>query len=220
MKKAIVLLSGGLDSATTLFFACSKGYKVRCLIFDYGQRHKIEITKAISICKRIKVSFKMVKLELPWLKSSLVNKKKKLPITNYQLPVTVPSTYVSARNTIFLSCALSWAEAVKAEAVFIGANSVDYSGYPDCRPEYFKAFRKMADRATKSAVEGRRIKILAPLIFKSKAGIIKLGVKLKVPYHLTWSCYKGGKYPCQRCDSCILRAKGFRQAGLKDPIYD
>ena len=218
MKKAIVLLSGGLDSATTLFLARAGGYKAYCLIFDYGQRHSREITRARKIARLAACEYKVMKIKLPFKSGAILNRKSKVPLNRKSSGI--PSTYVPARNTIFLSCALSWAEAVKAEAVFIGANSVDYSGYPDCRPEYFKAFRKMADRATKSALGGRRIKILTPLIFKSKAEIIKLGVKLKVPYHLTWSCYKGARYPCRRCDSCILRAKGFRQAGLKDPIYD
>ncbi|MEA3328726.1 MAG: 7-cyano-7-deazaguanine synthase QueC [Candidatus Omnitrophota bacterium] len=216
MRKAIVLLSGGLDSTTTLFFALSKGYKVNCLIFDYGQRHKKEIKKAVSVCKKVNTPFKIVKLDLPWLKSSLVDKKKKLPSAGSRL--SIPSTYVAGRNTIFLSYGLSWAESLKAEAVFIGANSLDYSGYPDCRPEYFKAFRKMAGLAAKSVVEGRKIKILTPLISRSKARIVRLGKRLGVPFEMTWSCYKGEKSICTRCDSCRIRAKGFQEAKIKDPL--
>jgi 7-cyano-7-deazaguanine synthase len=218
MDKAIVLLSGGLDSTTTLFLALSKGYKVYCLIFDYGQKHKTEIKQARKIALRTGCQYRVVKIKLPPRAGALVEGRLRVPLDRRLRGI--PSTYVPARNTIFLSFGLSWAESIGARVIFIGAHAVDYSGYPDCRPEYFNAFRKMADLATRSAVSGHKIEILTPFVFKSKAQIIKLGMKLKVPYELTWSCYKGGKSPCRRCDSCILRAKGFKEAGLKDPIYD
>jgi 7-cyano-7-deazaguanine synthase len=155
---------------------------------------------------------------MPWKGSSLLDKRIKLPITDYRLPIAIPSTYVPARNTIFLSFGLSFAEAVGAGSVFIGANALDYSGYPDCRPAYFHAFRRLARVATKSGVEHKKIAIVVPLLYLKKSQIIKWGKRLNVPYHLTWSCYRGGKKPCGRCDSCLLRVKGFKEAGMTDPL--
>jgi 7-cyano-7-deazaguanine synthase len=219
MKKAIVLLSGGIDSATTLYFAKKKGYKCFCLIFDYGQRHKREIKSAILIAKKVNCKYQILKINLPWKGSSLLDKKIKLPITNYQLPITkIPSTYVPARNIIFLSFALSFAESINAQAIFIGAHSQDYSGYPDCRKEFYQAFNKVISVGTKAGVEKNKIKIYTPLIQKTKAQIIRLGARLRVPFELTWSCYRGGKFPCGRCDSCYFRAKGFKEAGMEDPL--
>ena len=222
MKKAVVLLSGGLDSTTTLFLALSRGYEVSCLIFDYGQRHKKEIIRAKRIALKLGCEYKIIKFKLPWPAGALVDKRIKVPLARDldRIPKQVPATYVPARNTIFLSFALSWAEGIGAGAIFIGANSTDYSGYPDCRPKYFSAFRKLTGLATKSGLRGKKIKILVPLSTKSKARIVKMGRKLGVPFKLTWSCYKGTRFPCGRCDSCILRAKGFSQAGIKDPLYD
>ena len=217
-KKAVVLLSGGLDSSTVLFYALSKGFKVNVLIFNYGQRHKKEISKAKKIAEIAGVSYQIVKLNIPWGGSVLLDKESQLPKAVLKRK-KIPATYVPARNIIFLSLALSYAEVISANEVFIGANAVDFSGYPDCRPAFIKAFQKAADTGTKSAVEGRRIKISAPLINLSKKEIIKLGLKLGVPFEYTWSCYSGGRVPCAKCDSCLIRAKGFKEAGLKDPLY-
>jgi 7-cyano-7-deazaguanine synthase len=203
MKKAIVLLSGGLDSATALYYARSKGYKCHTLIFDYGQIHKRELKSAVAVAKRAKVPFQILKIKLPWKGSSLLDKKMKVP--NRKDLKGIPSTYVPARNTIFLSFALSYAEAIGAGVIFIGANAIDFSGYPDCRPAFYKAFQKVIKEGTKK----KRIKVLTPLIKMTKAQIIELGLKLKVPLDITWSCYKGGKKPCRVCDSCKIREKGF-----------
>ncbi|MDP2653276.1 MAG: 7-cyano-7-deazaguanine synthase QueC [Candidatus Omnitrophota bacterium] len=217
MKRAIVLLSGGLDSATTLYYARSRGYRTYCLIFDYGQRHRKEITLAKRIAALSRSEYKVVKIPLPWRGSALLDKKIPLPKNRRRIPREIPVTYVPARNTIFVSFAASYAEAVGARTIFIGANAIDYSGYPDCRPEFYRAFQETLRRGLKAGVEGRPVRIETPLIRKTKAQIIELGRKLKVPYHLTWSCYSGGQRPCRRCDSCLLREKGFEALGLKDP---
>jgi len=218
-RKAVVLLSGGIDSSTTLYLAKRQGLKCFCLIFDYGQRHRREIEAAKRIAKTANCRWQVVKIGLPWKGSSLLDMKKGIP--KYSRPQAlkdsnrIPSTYVPARNTIFLSFALSYAEAIGASAILIGAHIQDYSGYPDCRPEYYRAFKKVMDLGTK---EGKGIEILTPLIGKTKAEIIRLGKKLGVPFGLTWSCYRGGKYPCRVCDSCYYRAKGFKEAGIEDPL--
>lgn len=221
-RQAVVLLSGGLDSATALYIAKQQGYKCFCLIFDYGQRHRREIEDAKRIAQRVKCKFEVIKIRLPWKGSALLDKKIQLPgqeKTKTPKPGSaIPSTYVSARNIIFLSFALSYAEAIKAEAIFIGAHTQDYSGYPDCRPEFFRAFARAVTFGTRSGVEEKKIAIKTPLINKSKADIIRLGAKLGVPFELTWSCYRGGESPCGKCDSCYYRAKGFREAGIKDPL--
>lgn len=211
-KKCIVLLSGGLDSTTTLYFAKHKGYKCHALIIDYGQRHKKEVKVAVSVAKQAKVPYKLIKISLPWKGSSLIDKSKMMP--EYR-PLTsigrgIPSTYVPARNTIFLSFALSYAEAIGAEAIFIGANAIDFSGYPDCRPNYYKAFQRVIRTGTKA----KTIKVLTPLINMVKSEIIRLGISLGAPIDKTWSCYKGGSRPCGVCDSCKLRAKGFKEVGI------
>ena len=218
LRQAVVLLSGGLDSATTLYLARKQGFNCHCLTFDYGQRHRREIESAKKIAKAANCPTRIIKIKLPWKGSSLLDKKIKLPITDYRLPITIPSTYVPGRNIIFLSFALSYAEAIKAGAIFIGAHSQDYSGYPDCRPEFYRAFSKVIATGTKSGVEKRKIQIKTPLIRKTKAQIIRLGKSLGVPFALTWSCYRGGKRPCGTCDSCYFRMKGFREAGLIDPL--
>jgi 7-cyano-7-deazaguanine synthase len=214
-KKAIVLLSGGLDSATTLYIAKSEGYQCQGLVFDYGQRHKREIEAAKKISSLAKCPIKIIKIALPWKGSALLDNKIKLPGSRVKVSSNIPVTYVPGRNIIFLSFALSFAEAISASAIFIGANALDYSGYPDCRPEFFAAFRKIVSTGTKAGVENKSIEIKTPLINKTKAEIIKLGRKLGVPFESTWSCYKGGKKPCGKCDSCYFRAKGFREAGIK-----
>ena len=216
-KKAVVLLSGGLDSATTLYFAKDQGFQCHCLIFDYNQRHKKEIESAKRIAKAARCAQRIIKISLPWKGSSLLDKK--MSVHSPQSIVhSIPLTYVPARNIIFLSFALSYAEAIKASSIFIGANAIDYSGYPDCRPEFYRAFIRAVNLGTKAGVEGQGFTIFTPLIKMTKAGIIKLGTRLKVPYELTWSCYQGGKRPCGRCDSCLFRAKGFREAGVADPL--
>ena len=214
MKKAVVLLSGGLDSTTTLYYARAKGYKCYCVIFDYGQRHKKEIRTAARLANLTGSGFTIVKIKLPWSKSALTDRKVKVPKGRQvkEMSSEIPATYVPARNTIFLSFAASYAESIGASRIFIGANALDYSGYPDCRPNYIKAYGKMINLGTKGGVEGRKLKIETPLIKMTKAEIIKLGTKLGVPYGLTWSCYSGGRYPCGVCDSCKLREKGFAEA--------
>jgi len=218
MRKAIVLLSGGLDSATTLYFAKKQGFSCFCLIFDYGQRHKKELASARKISRHARCPYKIIKFGLPWKGSSLLDGGLKLPAGHSARVKDIPSTYVPARNIIFLSFALSCAEAIKAEAIFIGAHIQDYSGYPDCRPEFYRAFRKVIIAGTKSGVEQNKISIKTPLITKDKSQIIRLGVRLGVPFALTWSCYQGKKKPCGECDSCYYRDKGFREAGIEDPL--
>lgn len=212
MKRAIVLLSGGLDSATTLYFARSQGYRCSCLIFDYGQRHGKEIKSAKAIARSVNCKYQIIKISLPWKGSSLLDRKIKIAA----LTKGMPGTYVPARNIIFLSFAASYAETIGARKIFIGANVLDYSGYPDCRPAFFKAFSRALNKGSKSGVSGKRIQIETPLVYKTKGEIIKLGLRLGVPHALTWSCYQGGKNPCGVCDSCRLRAKGFKEIGKKD----
>ena len=214
-SKAVVLLSGGLDSATTLYYAKSRGYDCTCLIFDYGQRHKREIESARKVARSRGVHYKIIKIALPWKGSALLDRRVAVPKNRRHPAKEIPATYVPARNTVFLSFAVSCAEAVGAEAIFIGANAIDFSGYPDCRPGYYKVYNELIARGTKT---GAGIKIHTPLINMTKSGIIKLGKKLGVPYGQTWSCYTGGKTPCLTCDSCIIREKGFREAKIRDPL--
>ncbi len=213
-KKAIVLLSGGLDSAVTLHIAKKEGYQAHCLIFDYGQRHSKEIECAKTIARSAGSEHKLLKVSLPWKGSSLLDEKIKIPRRTKK----IPNTYVAARNMIFLTFGLSFAEAIGARAVYIGAHAQDYSGYPDCRPEFYRAFRRAASRGTRAGVERRPIQIKTPLLNKTKAQIINSGVKLGVPLELTWSCYRGGNRPCGRCESCFYRAKGFKEAWVTDPL--
>ncbi len=226
IKRAIVLLSGGIDSSTTLAIAKSGGYELYALSFDYNQRHKIELESATKIALALSVKKHLViKFDLREIGGSALTSKMEVPKSQISnLKSQIPITYVPARNTIFLSFALAWAEVLKAGDIFIGANAVDYSGYPDCRPEYLKAFEDMANLATKASVEGEmKFKISAPLISMTKAEIVKKGTELRLDYSLTWSCYDPQKVkvlfkPCGRCDSCLFRAKGFREAGIKDPL--
>jgi 7-cyano-7-deazaguanine synthase len=218
-KKAVILLSGGLDSATVLYWAVNKGYRAQALIFDYGQRHRREVGSAKALCKKAGVPYRAISINLPWQGSSLLDKKSVLPKakTVKDIGAHIPSTYVPGRNTLFLSYGLSLAEAAGAGAVMIGANALDYSGYPDCRPDFIAAMAKVFRLGTRAGRQGRPIRIIAPLLKLTKAQIIKLGNKLGVPYKLTWSCYSGGEKPCGTCDSCLLRAKGFSETKKKDP---
>ena len=218
--KAVILLSGGLDSAVTLYIAKRSGYDCRCLLFDYGQKHRKEIGCAKKIAKASGSEFKVVKLSFPWRLSSLIDKKMGLPMDRTAKEIKesgVPSTYVPGRNTIFLSIAASFAEAIGADSVFIGAHQEDSSNYPDCRIEYLEGFDRAIKLGTKAGMKGV-LRLEFPLINKSKKDIIKTGEALRVPFGLTWSCYSGGVRPCMRCDSCILRAKGFKEAGISDPL--
>lgn len=218
-RKAVVLLSGGLDSAVTLFLAKRKGYDCRCLFFDYGQRHKKELRHARKLADFAGSSLDIVRLKLPWKGSSLVDKTIDIPSGRSveKIRSGIPNTYVPARNTVFLSMAASFAEAIGARSIFIGAHFEDSSGYPDCRREYLEIFDKLIKRGTRSGLDNR-LRLEFPLVDKSKAEIIRLGRSLGVPFDLTWSCYKGGSKPCVVCDSCILRSKGFKEAGVKDPL--
>lgn len=226
MKRAVVLLSGGLDSATTLAIARSEGYVCYALSFDYGQRHYFELEAASRVAKALGAESHVVaKIDLKIFGHSA--------LTDHSIAVPkdhlgqrgedgsdIPITYVPARNTIFLSMALGWAEVLGAQDIFIGVNALDYSGYPDCRPEFVRAFETMANLAVKEAVEGRlRIAIHTPLLTLSKAEIVSLGSRLGVDYGLTHSCYDPSPegLACGRCDSCLLRRKGFDEAGLPDP---
>lgn len=218
-SRAVVLLSGGLDSATALYGALSKGYRCSCLIVDYGQRHRREIRSARAVARAAGCPSVTAKVRIPWGGSALTDRKIGVPSGRSLARIGrgIPSTYVPARNTIFLSLALGFAEASGAEAVFIGANALDFSGYPDCRPAYYRLMQRVARVGTKAGVEGKGIRIVTPLIRLTKSKIIRKGISLGVPYQKTWSCYLGGKRPCGRCDSCLLRAKGFREAGTADP---
>ncbi|MBM3244895.1 MAG: 7-cyano-7-deazaguanine synthase QueC [Candidatus Omnitrophica bacterium] len=220
-KKAVVLLSGGLDSAVTLAVARRGGFNCHCLIFDYGQRHNKEIGSAKKVAQDLGSKYKLVKIELPWKGSSLLDEKVKLTESlQTKGRNEIPATYVPARNIIFLSCALSYAEAIGAKAIYIGAHQQDYSGYPDCRKEFFHAMKPVIAYGTRSGVQKNKIKILTPLLHKRKAEIIKIGNSLGVDFGLTWSCYRGLSVPCGKCDSCYYRKKGFIEAGLEDPLLN
>lgn len=222
-RKAVVLTSGGLDSATTLAMALSCGFECICLSFQYGQRHQIEIAAACRVAAAMNVArHEIIPVDLGRVGGSALTADIDVPVgrTLEDMAGGIPVTYVPARNTIFLSHALAWAEVLHAPDIFIGVNAVDYSGYPDCRPAYIAAFEKMANLAVRDAVEGRMtIRILAPLLHMSKADIIHAGIRLGVDYGLTHSCYDPSKdgLACGVCDSCILRLNGFREAGMPDP---
>ncbi len=219
MKKAVVLLSGGLDSATCLAIARSQGFACYCLSFDYGQRHRAELAAATRVAQALGAAEHRV-LDLGLAQfggSALTDTAIAVPTGGVQ--PGIPVTYVPARNTIMLSLALAWAEVLEARDIFVGVNAVDYSGYPDCRPEYIAAFEAMANLATKAGVEGNKLTLHAPLIALSKADIIRTGAALGVNYGLTVSCYQADAQgrACGACDSCRLRAEGFTAAGLADP---
>lgn len=218
MRRAVVLLSGGLDSATTLVLARSEEFECHCLTVDYGQRHRAELDAAARVAVALGAAGQRVmKLDLTSFGGSA--------LTDHSIPVPetptpgIPITYVPARNTIFLSLALAWAEVLGAQDIFFGANAVDYSGYPDCRPEYMRAFEALANLATRAAIEGRRLTLHTPVIALTKADIIRRGTALGIDYALTVSCYQSDPdgRGCGRCDSCRLRRAGFEAAGIADP---
>lgn len=218
MKKAVVLLSGGLDSATTLAVARRDGYACHALSFAYGQRHRVELKAATRVAQALgAVEHKTVALDLTAIGGSALTDSS-IPVPTH--PVAgIPATYVPARNTVFLAAATGWAEVLGALDIFIGVNAVDYSGYPDCRPEFIAAFETVANLGTKVGVEGGRIRIQAPLIALSKAEIIRRGMELGVDYSLTLSCYTADAdgRACGHCDSCRLRREGFKAADIADP---
>ncbi|HXF67469.1 MAG TPA: 7-cyano-7-deazaguanine synthase QueC [Burkholderiales bacterium] len=218
MTKAVVLLSGGLDSATTLAIARAEGYECHCLTVDYGQRHRAELAAAARVARALGAAgHRVIALDLTVIGgSALTDTRIAVPEAPAQ---GIPVTYVPARNTILLALALAWAEVLEAQHLFFGANAVDYSGYPDCRPEYVRAFEALANLATKAAVEGKRLRLHTPVIGLTKAGIIRRGAELGVDYALTVSCYQPTEdgAACGRCDSCRLRRAGFAAAGIPDP---
>ena len=217
----MVLLSGGLDSAVAMAVAIEQGHKVHALTVDYGQRHQRELEAARALARHYGVDQKVVRVDLSAfggsaLTDGLIKVPSGTPLE--EIGVSIPPTYVPARNTVFISMAASWAEALDADAVFIGANAVDYSGYPDCRPEYIEAMGRAIAAGTKRGVEGHPIRIVAPILRSSKADIVRRGLELDVPFRLTWSCYRGRRKACGHCDSCQLRLQGFAAAGAVDPL--
>ena len=225
VKKAVCLISGGLDSCVVSFIAKEKRFGIYALSFQYGQLHKKELSCAKKIVEAVGAKNHII-LDVDFNKiagSSLLDASQD-SVDNHDLKDVgrdIPSTYVPARNTVFLSLALAYAETIDADAIFLGTNAVDFSGYPDCRPKYIQAYQKMANLATKRGIEGNPISIETPLLTQTKSEIVKTGLKLNVPFENTWSCYRGKENACGRCDSCVLRLKGFKDAGIKDLIsYD
>jgi 7-cyano-7-deazaguanine synthase len=222
VAKAICLLSGGLDSSTCLGVARREGYDCYALSFDYGQRHRIELGSAARVARFFSaMEHRIVQIDLRAFGGSALTDDIEVPKSG--VSNGIPITYVPARNTIFLSFAMAWAEVLECSDIFIGVNAIDYSGYPDCRPEFIHAFEAMAHLATKAAAEGRtRLRVHTPLAKLNKAGIVRLGVEVGLDFGLTHSCYdpdaKGR--PCEKCDSCLLRAKGFQEAGVVDPLHE
>src|SRR5215475_6128516 len=223
MKRVVVLLSGGIDSATTMAIALAEGSEAYALSIDYGQRHQIELEASRRIAKSLGATeHRVAKIDLRVFGGSALTDDIDVPKKRSETEIAheIPVTYVPARNTIFLAYALAWAEVIAANHIFLGVNAIDYSGYPDCRPEFIEAFESLAVLATKAGVEGRRFKIRTPLIKLSKADIIRKAVELGVDLSLTHSCYDPSPegLACGECDSCLLRLKGFREALIRDPI--
>lgn len=224
MKRAVCLLSGGLDSATTLACAQRDGFESYALSFDYGQRHRVELEAAVRVALQLGAAgHQTMRIDLRAFGGSALTAEIDVPKHDHveDLGTGIPVTYVPARNTVFLSFALAWAEVLEASDIYLGVNAVDYSGYPDCRPEFIRAFEQMANLATKAGVEGRQgLRIHTPLITLTKAQIIALGAELGVDFGLTHSCYDPSPngQPCGHCDSCLLRLKGFEEAGLTDHL--
>lgn len=224
MSKAVILLSGGLDSTTALAIAQAQGFEAYALSFRYGQRHSVELASAQRIAQAMQVKEHVIAdINLRAFGGSALTADIDVPKgrDTHTMETSIPVTYVPARNTIFLSFALGWAEVLEAQHIFLGVNALDYSGYPDCRPAFIAAFETMANLATKAGVEGHKLHIHAPLIQMSKADIIRQGLELGVDYSLTSSCYDPDEHgkPCGQCDSCLLRAKGFLEAGVVDPLW-
>ena len=221
-QKAVVLLSGGLDSSTVLALAHRQGFELHTLSFDYGQRHQREVEAAAAIARHYNVlEQKTVHIDLRAFGGSALTSDIAVPHHRSleDMAHDIPITYVPARNTIFLSFALAYAEVSGANDIFLGINAIDYSGYPDCRPEYLEAYERMANLATRASIQdGRSVHIHAPLLRMGKADIIRKGIELGVPYEHTWSCYEGHELACGTCDSCLLRLAGFAEVGLTDPI--
>lgn len=225
-QRAVCLLSGGLDSSTCLAWARREGFICYALSFDYGQRHRREldaarrVAEALGAARHLTLRIDLGAFGGSALTADLAIPKGRAPA---EMAEGIPVTYVPARNTVFLSCALAWAETLEAADLVLGVNAIDYSGYPDCRPEFLEAFERLANLATRAGVEGRtRFRVHAPLIRLSKAEIIRLGRELGLDFSLTWSCYDPAEdgRPCGACDSCLLRARGFEQAGLPDPLLE
>jgi 7-cyano-7-deazaguanine synthase len=219
--KAVVLLSGGLDSSTCLLIAREEGLEVHALSFDYGQRHAVELDKARAVALRYGVAeHRVTRIDFPAPGASALTDPGLAVPRDSLGQASIPITYVPARNTLFLAHALAWAEALGAFDIFLGANALDYSGYPDCRPEFLEAFERMANLGTKAGVEGARFRIRAPLLALTKGQIVARGADLGLDFALTSSCYDPAPdgAPCGRCDSCLLRRKGFQEAGLRDPL--
>lgn len=221
-KRAVVLLSGGLDSCVAATIAKCEGYDLYALTVEYGQRHAREVEAAKAVAKALRAKeHKVVQAPLAAFGgSALTERAIEVPLRRSaeEIGAGVPVTYVPARNTVFLALALAYAETADAEAIFVGANALDYSGYPDCRPAFYEAFERVAALGTKRGVEGRPTRVFAPLLEWSKADIVRNGANLRAPLHLTWSCYLGGREQCGECDACQLRRKGFREAGMEDPV--
>jgi 7-cyano-7-deazaguanine synthase len=223
MQCAVVLLSGGIDSTTTLAIAIAKGYEAYALSFDYAQRHQVEMEAARRVARSLGVKdHRIANIDLRVFGGSALTDNVAVPKrrSEKQIGHGIPVTYVPARNTIFLGYALAWAEIIPADDIFIGVNAIDYSGYPDCRPEFVEAFENLAAVGTKAGVEGRRFQVHTPLIKLSKADIIRKGFELGIDFSLTHSCYDPSpeSLACGECDSCLLRLKGFREAGMNDPV--
>jgi 7-cyano-7-deazaguanine synthase len=220
-RKAVVLLSGGVDSSTCLLIAREEGFAVHALSFDYGQRHAVELDKARAVALRYGVvEHRVARIDFPAAGASALTDPGIAVPRESPGQASIPITYVPARNTLFLAHALAWGEALEAFDIFIGANAVDYSGYPDCRPEFLEAFERMANLGTKAGVEGAGFRIRAPLLSLTKGQIVARGAALGLDFGLTSSCYDPGPegVPCGRCDSCTIRRKGFEEAGLPDPL--
>jgi 7-cyano-7-deazaguanine synthase len=223
MKRAVVLLSGGVDSTTTLAIAIEQGYEAYSLSFDYGQRHQTEIDAARRIAKSLGAKeHRVTKIDMRIFGGSALTDDVDVPKKRSETEIAhgIPVTYVPARNTIFLAYALAWAEVIPAAHIFLGVNAIDYSGYPDCRPEFIEAFENLANLGTKAGVEGTKFRVHAPLIRFSKSEIIRKAVELHIDLSLTHSCYDPSLegFACGECDSCLLRLKGFREIGIEDPI--
>lgn len=221
MNKAVVLLSGGLDSATTAAIAIAEGYQVIALSFRYGQRHEKELVAAKKIAEALGIKEHFIsEIDLSqWGGSSLTDQSMAIPQGGLE-PNIIPSTYVPGRNTVFMAIALSLAEAKNAQAIYLGINAVDYSGYPDCRPEYLAAYQKLANLSSKAGVEGNAPRLVAPLVKDSKLDIVRRALELNVPIADTWSCYQGGVIPCGLCDSCRIRDRALIEAGRSDLTSD